>query len=68
DKGRPQVHASFQLTGDCPGFYTSKSLESIKEVLENYSKIISDYNMSMMRTTRESFGASNWVDAENANL
>jgi uncharacterized protein len=63
DKGRPQVHASFQLTGDCPGFYTAKNLEPIKEVLENYSKIIFDYNMSMNRTTREGLGASNWVDA-----
>jgi hypothetical protein len=68
DKGKPQVHASFQLTGDCPGFYTSRSLESIKEVLENYSKVIFDYNMSMIRTTREGFGASNWVDTKNANL
>ncbi|HZD36865.1 MAG TPA: YkgJ family cysteine cluster protein [Nitrososphaeraceae archaeon] len=63
DKGRPQVHASFQLTGDCPGFYTAKNLEPIKEELENYSKIIFDYNMSMNRTTREGLGASNWVDA-----
>jgi Fe-S-cluster containining protein len=64
-KGRPQVHASFQLTGDCPAFYTAKNLESIKGVLEDYSKTIYDYNMSMMRTTRESLGASNWVAAEN---
>jgi len=67
DEGKPQVHASFQLTGDCPGFYTSRSLESIKEVLENYSKVIFDYNMSMIRTTREGFGASGWVDTRNAN-
>lgn len=64
-KGRPQVHASFQLTGDCPGFYTAKNLESIKGVLQDYSKTIYDYNMSMMRTTRESLGASNWVATEN---
>jgi Fe-S-cluster containining protein len=68
DEGKPQVHASFQLTGDCPGFYTSRSLESIREVLENYSKVIFDYNMSMNRTTREGFGASNWVDTRNANI
>jgi hypothetical protein len=60
--GRPQVHASFQLTGDCPGFYTAENLESVKGVLEDYSKTIYDYNMSMIRTTRESLGASNWVE------
>lgn len=67
DEGKPQVHASFQLTGDCPGFYTSRSMESIREVLENYSKVIFDYNMSMIRTTREGFGASDWVDTRKAN-
>lgn len=65
DEGRPVVHASFQLTGDCPGFYTSRSLDAIKDVLKEYSKIIYDYNMSMIRTTRESFGTSNWIDTKN---
>jgi uncharacterized protein len=37
-------------------------------VLENYSKTIFDYNMSMIRTTRENLGASSWVEAENPNL
>jgi uncharacterized protein len=62
--GRPVVHASFQLTGDCPGFYTSRSVEEIKDVLEEYSKKIYDYNISMIRTTRESFGTSNWIDVK----
>ena len=32
DRGRLVVHATFQLTGDCPGFYASKSLDDMMTV------------------------------------
>ena len=56
EKGRARVHASFQFTGDCPGFYLSKSIDEMKNVLLEYSKIIYDYNMNSNRTMREDFG------------
>jgi uncharacterized protein len=54
--GKPIVHATFQFTGDCPGFYLEKSLESIMPVLEEYAPRIYDYNMAVQRTTRENYG------------
>ena len=56
EKGKARVHASFQFTGDCPGFYLSKSIDEMKNVLLEYSKMIYDYNMNSNRTVRESFG------------
>ena len=56
EKGRARVHASFQFTGDCPGFYLSKSIDEMKNVLFEYSKMIYDYNMNSNRTVRENFG------------
>ena len=56
EKGRARVHASFQFTGDCPGFYLSKSIDEMKSVLLEYSKMIYDYNMNSNRTVRENFG------------
>jgi len=56
EKGRARVHASFQFTGDCPGFYLSKSTDEMKNVLLEYSKIIYDYNMNSNRTVREDLG------------
>jgi uncharacterized protein len=64
DKGQSIVHATFQLTGDCPGFYASKSLDDMKPVLKEYSKKIYDYNMDVSRTTRESFGSINIVNLQ----
>ncbi|HEX7031399.1 MAG TPA: YkgJ family cysteine cluster protein [Nitrososphaera sp.] len=61
-KGRPVVHATFQFTGDCPGFYLEKSLDSITPVLEEYSTRIYNYNMAVSRTTRENYGFVNFVD------
>lgn len=61
-KGRPVVHATFQLTGDCPGFYVSKTLDDMMPVLKEYSKKIYDYNMATSRTTRENYGFINIVD------
>jgi Fe-S-cluster containining protein len=57
EKGLARVHASFQFTGDCPGFYLSENLDEMKEELQEYSKIISQYNMSSSRTNRENFGS-----------
>lgn len=57
EKGRARVHATFQFTGDCPGFYLSDDLEEMKSVLKEYSSIIYDYNMKSSRTNREGFGS-----------
>jgi len=56
-RGQPVVHASFQFTGDCPGFYLDKSIESVMPVLTEYSARIHDYNMAVSRTNREKYGA-----------
>ncbi len=57
EKGLARVHATFQFTGDCPGFYLSENLEDMKEEFGEYSKIIYQYNMSSNRTNRENFGS-----------
>ncbi len=58
----PVVHATFQFTGDCPGFYLDKTIDSMMPVLQEYSSKIYDYNMSVSRTTRENYGFVNFVD------
>ena len=62
NKGRAVVHATFQLTGDCPGFRLSPSMDDMMPVLKEYSKRIYDYNMATSRTTRENYGFINMVD------
>jgi len=57
EKGMARVHATFQFTGDCPGFYLSNDLQLMNQELKDYSKIIYDYNMSSSRTMRETFGS-----------
>ena len=57
EKGKARVHATFQFTGDCPGFYLADSTENMREVFDEYSKIIYDYNMKSARTTREGYGS-----------
>ena len=57
ERGMARVHATFQFTGDCPGFYLSENLEEMKEEFQEYSKIIYQYNMSSSRTNRESLGS-----------
>jgi Fe-S-cluster containining protein len=57
EKGNARVHATYQFTGDCPGFYLADSIDEMKEVLKDYSKIIYDYNMKSSRTIRENFGS-----------
>ena len=58
---RPLVHATFQFTGDCPGYYLSTSINDMMPVLNDYSLKIYNYNMSVNRTTREGFGITNIV-------
>ena len=36
-RGQPAVHATFQFTGDCPGFYLDGSIDSMIPILEEYS-------------------------------
>jgi Fe-S-cluster containining protein len=61
EKGMARVHATYQFTGDCPGFYLSDDLQLMKQELKDYSKIIYDYNMSSSRTIRENFGSVNFI-------
>ena len=61
-KGRLVIHALFQFTGDCPGFYIDKSLDSMMPTLEEYSKKIFNYNMAFRRTQRENYCATSSVD------
>lgn len=56
-RGQPVVHASFQFTGDCPGFFLASSLDPVMKVLTEYSAKIYAYNMEVNRTTREEYGA-----------
>jgi len=60
EKGNACVHASFQFTGDCPGFYLEDTIDPMKEILDEYSDIVYDYNMKSNRTLREGFGSVNF--------
>ena len=57
EKGKARVHATYQFTGDCPGFYLADNLDQMKEELRAYSTTIYDYNMASNRTNREGFSA-----------
>ena len=57
ENGRAKVHATYQFTGDCPGFYLADGVSDMDQTLSEYSEIIYDYNMSYARTLREGFGA-----------
>lgn len=59
--GKPVVHATFQFTGDCPGFYLEKSLDGVMPVFQEYAPKIYNYNMAVQRTTRENYGFINFV-------
>ena len=57
ENNRMSVHASFQLTGDCPGFYMSKNIDDkMMAILNDYSTKIYDYTMDVNTTIREGFG------------
>ena len=55
--GIARVHATFQFTGDCPGFYLSENIVAMKEELKEYSKIIHEYNMASSRSNRENYSS-----------
>ncbi len=68
DKGLSAIHATFQLTGDCPGFYSSKNLDPMMPILEQYSKRIYDYNMAVSRTSRENYCSINLINTLDGGL
>ena len=57
EKGKAKVHATFQFTGDCPGFFLSENIDEMKDTLQDYSKIVYDYNMKSNRTMRENYSS-----------
>jgi uncharacterized protein len=60
--GRSTVHALFQFTGNCPGFYLEKSLETMMPTLKEYSTKIYDYTMAYVQTEREKYCVVGSVD------
>ena len=60
EHGLARVHATYQFTGDCPGFYLASNLDPMKDEFKEYSKIIYDYNMAFNRTNREGFALVNF--------
>ena len=56
--GAARVHASYQITGDCPGFYLGRDIAEMRAELAEYAAKIYDYNMASVRTAREGFGAA----------
>lgn len=57
EKGMARVHATYQFTGDCPGFYLAEDMQQMKQELKDYSKIIYDYTLLSSRSMRENFGS-----------
>lgn len=55
DKNRLSIHASYQLTGDCPGFSLTKSLDDYIPLLTRYAEIIYSYAMNVNTTIRKGF-------------
>lgn len=56
DGGIARIHAAYQITGDCPGFYLADTIEPMNGELADYSVIIRDYNLASARTNRDFFG------------
>lgn len=50
------IHASYQLTGDCPGFSLSSDIGNMSSCLDEYSRKIYAYNMNVNTTVREGYG------------
>lgn len=55
ENNRVSVHASYQFTGDCPGFSLTKTLDENIPILRDYSEIIYNYSMNVNTTLRETF-------------
>ncbi|MEO9319645.1 MAG: YkgJ family cysteine cluster protein [Nitrososphaera sp.] len=60
--GKAVAHATFQFTGDCPGFYLDKSLDGLMQVLKEYAPKIFDYNMAVSRTGRQNYSSISFVN------
>lgn len=58
DGGIARIHATYQFTGDCPGFYLADDTKQMSQEFEEYSVIIRDYNLASARTFRESLGCA----------
>ena len=58
--GKAKVHATYQFTGDCPGFYLADDMSEMNDILSEYSDIIYRYNMQYTQTIREGFGAASF--------
>ena len=57
------IHASFQLTGDCPGFYLHSNIDDkAMKILDEYSKKIYEYTMNTNTTIREGFGRIDLIE------
>ena len=55
------VHAKFQFTGDCPGFYLDNSIDSMMSTLREYSSRIFNHNMASSRAKRQGYCVANSV-------
>lgn len=58
---RLTLHAKFQFTGDCPGFYLDKSIDSMMSILKEYSTRIFHHNMASFRAKRQGYAAASSV-------
>lgn len=61
ENGAARVHATYQFTGDCPGFYLADDIGQMRDELQEYSGIIHDYNTKSSRSIREGYGAASFV-------
>lgn len=55
ENGRVAVHAKFEFTGDCPGFYIEESIDTMAALLKEYSPKVYQYCMATRRSNREAF-------------
>ena len=56
--GIARIHAAYQITGDCPGFYLADDASEMTSEIHEYSEIIRRYNIASARTERDSLGCS----------
>lgn len=50
-----KIHAMFQFTGECPGFYLSSSINDFIPSLKKYGDMIQKYNIEYLNTIREGY-------------
>lgn len=61
DKGTARIHATYQFTGDCPGFYLADDTEQMNKEIQEYAAIIQNYNLESARTNRESLSCTSMI-------